>query len=134
LRGWTPTLTIVPVSRGDIFFVVEARTEGGEITKTRPWVIVQNDIANMNSDTVICVAITSSIKHRDHPINVLVTATETGMKEDGLILCNQIRTVAKGRLLNCIGKVPPNKMELVDWALLKSLDIDYTYNAVPPKG
>lgn len=126
-------MTLIPVSRGDIFFVVEARTEGGEITKTRPWVIVQNDIANMHSDNVICVAITSSIKHKDHTINVLVTATETGMDKDGLIVCNQIRTVAKSRLLNRIGKVPPNKMELVDWALLKSLDIDYTYDAVPPK-
>jgi mRNA interferase MazF len=127
-------LTIIPVSRGDIFYVVEARTEGGEITKTRPWVIVSNDIANMHSETVICVAITSSTKHKEHPINVLVTAAETGMKKDGLILCNHIRTVTKGRLLNRIGKVPPNKMELVDWALLKSLDIDYTYDAVPPKG
>jgi mRNA interferase MazF len=121
------------VSRGDIFYVVEARTEGGEITKTRPWVIVSNDIANLHSGVVICAALTRSIKHKDHRVNVLVTASETGMKEDGLILCNQIRTVAKGRLLNRIGKVPLNKMELVDYALLKSLDIDYTYNAVPPK-
>jgi mRNA interferase MazF len=127
-------LTIVPVSRGDIFYVVEARTEGGEITKTRPWVIISNDVANLHGGTVICVAITSSTKHRDHPINVLVTASETGMKADGLILCNQIRTVDKGRLLERIGKVPLNKMELVDYALLKSLDIDYTYDAVPPKG
>lgn len=79
-------------------------------------------------------AITSSTKHKDHEVNVFITASETGLKDDGLVLCNQIQTVAKGRLINQAGKIPPKKMELVDWALLKSLDIDYTYDAVPPKG
>jgi mRNA interferase MazF len=122
------------VSRGDIFLVAEERTEGGEIKKVRPWVVIQNDVANMHSEVVIVAAITSNTKHKDHPVNVLVTGTETGLKEDGLVLCNQIRTVAKSRLIKQIGKVPPKKMELVDWALLKSLDLDYTYNAVPPRG
>lgn len=127
-------MTLIPVSRGDIFFVAEGTPIGGEIQKTRPWVVIQNDIANQHSTVVIMAAITSSTKHKDHEVNVFITASETGLKDDGLVLCNQIQTVAKGRLINQAGKIPPKKMELVDWALLKSLDIDYTYDAVPPKG
>jgi mRNA-degrading endonuclease toxin of MazEF toxin-antitoxin module len=79
-------------------------------------------------------AMTSSIKYKDHRVNVFVTAAETGLEKDGLVLCNQIQTVAKGRLIKQVGKIPPKKMELVDWALLKSLDLDYTYDAIPPEG
>jgi mRNA interferase MazF len=127
-------LTLIPVSRGDIFWVDSGRTIGSEIRKRRPWVVIQNDIANLNSSVVIIAAITSNTRYRDHPVNVFVTASETGLEKDSLVLCNQIKTVDKSRLLERIGKMPAAKMYLVDWALLRSLDIDYTYEATPPKG
>lgn len=126
-------MTLIPVSRGDIFLVAEVRTEGGEIKKTRPWVVIQNDIANLHSPVVIMAAITSSVKNKNNSLDVFVASAETGLEKDGLVLCNQIRTIDKGRLIKFCGKIPPKKMELVDWDLLRSLDLDYTYDAVPPK-
>lgn len=118
-------MTLIPVSRGDIFWVDLGKTVGAEIYKRRPCVVIQNDIANMHSELVIIAAITSSTSHRDHPVNVLITASETGLEKDSLVLCNQIRTIAKGRLLERIGKIPEKKMMEVDMALMRSLDIYY---------
>ena len=84
--------------RGDIFLVSFDPALGAEIQKTRPALILQNDIGNQHSPVTIVAAITSNVR-REGPTSVLVKAPEGGLNVDSLALLNQIRTVDKRRLV-----------------------------------
>lgn len=118
------------VSRGDIFRLKETgNAVGSEIAKDRPCVVVQTDEGTQKSTVTIVIAVTSYKGNewkRNYPTNVFVTAKETGLPQDSIVLCNQIFTVAKSRLLWRYGRVPDNKMREIDFALIRSLDLDYT--------
>ena len=113
------------INRGDIFLVPLDPVVGAETSKTRPCVIIQNDIGNATSPVTIVACITGNISRRKYPTNVFITAVETGLDKDSVVLCNQIRTVDKARLGRKIGEVPEPKMLQIDSALRVSLDIDY---------
>jgi len=117
------SLTTPVIHRGDIFLVNLDPTVGREISKTRPCVIIQNDIGNINSPVTIIACITSNTSRANFQINVFITALETGLPQDSVILLNQIRTIDKSRLVRKMGQVPLNKMQLVDKALELSLDL-----------
>jgi mRNA interferase MazF len=111
------------VRRGEIYLVSFDPTLGAEIQKTRPALVVQNDIANRYSPITIVVAITSTIDTRPRPTKVLVRAPEGGLSVDSMVLLNQIRSVDKQRLLKRLGKLSPSTMEDVNRALLISFGL-----------
>ncbi len=98
-------------------------TLGVEIQKTRPALIVQNDIYNRYGSITIVAAITSKFKEPLYPTQVLIEAPEGGLKTDSVVLLRQIRSVDKQRLVRRLGSVKPETMQEVDRALLLSLGL-----------
>src|SRR4029077_3810886 len=93
-RSWWP---LTP-KRGEIHLVSFDPALGAEIQKTRPALILQNDIGNQHSPVTIVAAITSNVG-RQGPTGVLVAAPEGGLTVDSIVLLNQIRTVDKRRFV-----------------------------------
>ncbi len=116
-------MTITP-KRGEIYLVSFDPTIGHEIKKTRPAVIIQNNIGNQYSPTVIVAAITSGIK-TVYPVQVLIKPPQAGLKKVSIVNLTQIRTIDKRRLGRRLGQLKPEVMKEVDGALLISL-------ALPP--
>jgi mRNA interferase MazF len=108
--------------RGDIFTVDLEPARGSEQGKTRPCVIIQNDVGNKYSPTVIVAAITSG-EQPVYPVEVKIKASEGGLKKDSLILLNQIRTVDKERLYRYWGHLSSETMEQMDDAIKVSLGL-----------
>ena len=105
--------------------VIEVRldpTLGHEIRKTRPCVVVQNDIGNAKSPLTIVAAIEGA-EHvlRPYPMNVQIPKGEGGLSKDSVVLCNQIRTVDEVRFLKIYGQLSEETMKRVDAALKISL-------------
>jgi len=121
----TRRLTTIVVSRGEIYRVDLGKTVGVEIYKIRPCVIIQENTGNILSQLTIVAPITGFKGKKLYPVDVFLTASETGLLEDSVVKCNQIRTVDKTRLLNKVGSIPDAKMKLVDMALIFSLDLGY---------
>ena len=82
---------IAPV-RGEVYLVNFDPTLGSEIKKTRPALIIQNDVANRHSPITIVAAITSKFDDSLYPTEVLIAAGEGGLKQDSVVLLNQIRS------------------------------------------
>ena len=108
--------------RGDIFTVDLEPTRGSEQGKVRPVVIIQNDVGNKYSPTVIVAAITSG-EESVYPVEVKVKSPEGGLRKDSLVLLNQIRTVDKERLGRYCGRLSPVTMQRVDEAIKISLGL-----------
>ena len=107
--------------RGDVWLVNFDPTLGAEIRKTRPALILQNDVANEHSPITIVAAITST--PRLTPTRVHASATECGLRVDSVVVLNQIRSVDHQRLVTHLGAVEPKTMALVDDALRISLGL-----------
>ena len=113
--------TITP-KRGDIFIVNFDSTIGSEIKKTRPALVLQNNIGNKHSSVTIVAAITSHDPNEKlYPTEVFIEAKEGGLDNDSAILLGQIRTVDKQRLINKLGSVSTATMLEVNKALDISL-------------
>lgn len=110
------------IRRGDIFTVDLDPVRGSEQGKSRPAVVIQNDIGNRYSPTVIVAALTSTLR-RDFDVNVVVEAPEGGLSNDSTVLLNQIRTVDRSRLGRYWGRLNPTTMAKIDRALMISLGI-----------
>lgn len=93
------------VKRGDIFFADLSPVVGSEQGGVRPVLVVQNDIGNKYSPTVIVAAITSQINKSKLPTHIEISAEEYGLTKDSVILMEQIRTIDKRRLKDKIGKL-----------------------------
>lgn len=112
------------VVRGEIYLVEFDPTVGSEIKKkTRPALIIQNDVANRYSPITIVAAITSKFDDKLYPTEVLVRAGEAGLKQDSVIVFDQIRTIDKGRILKKLGKVSPLTLKCADTALAISVGL-----------
>ena len=109
--------------RGEVYVVAFDPTLGAEIRKTRPALILQNDIANRSSPITIVAAITSKFDDELYPTEVLVRAPEGGLDADSVVLLNQIRSVDRRRLMRRVGRLMPETMRLVDRALVLSLGL-----------
>jgi mRNA interferase MazF len=109
--------------RGEVYFVAFDSTLGAEIRKTRPALILQNDIANRSSPITIVAAITSKFDEELYPTEVLVRAPEGGLDADSVVLLNQIRSVDRRRLMRRTGRLVSETMRLVDRALMLSLGL-----------
>jgi mRNA interferase MazF len=114
--------TLVP-KRGDVYLVSFDPTLGAEIRKTRPAVIIQNDVANHFSPLTIVAAISSKFDEPLYPTEVLVRAGEVGLRSDSVVLLNQIRTIDKSRLARHLGSLRAATLLKVDRALLLSLGL-----------
>jgi mRNA interferase MazF len=109
--------------RGEVYLVNFDPTIGAEIRKTRPALVVQNDIANRWSPITIVAAITSRFEEPTYPTEVVVRVPEGGLEVDGVVLLNQIRSIDKRRLVRRMGALKPERMRQVEQAMLISLGI-----------
>lgn len=109
--------------RGEVYLVNFDPTLGAEIKKTRPALILQNDIANRWSSITIVAAITSQFDDRLYPTEVFVKAPEGGLTVDSVVLLNQIRSIDKLRLLKRLGSLKRDTMTRVDRAFMLSVGL-----------
>ncbi|NMA35043.1 MAG: type II toxin-antitoxin system PemK/MazF family toxin [Clostridiaceae bacterium] len=105
------------IKRGDIFYADLSPVIGSEQGGVRPVLIVQNDIGNKYSPTVIAAAITSQINKAKLPTHIEISAQDYGLQKDSVILLEQIRTIDKKRLRERIGHLDDELMEKVNEAL-----------------
>lgn len=105
------------IKRGDIFYADLSPVVGSEQGGVRPVLIVQNDIGNKYSPTVIAAAITSQINKAKLPTHIEISAKDYGLQKDSVILLEQIRTIDRKRLREKIGRLDDKLMEKVDEAL-----------------
>lgn len=108
---------IVAPKRGEIYLVSFDATIGAEIRKTRPALVIQNDLANRYSPITIVAAITLQFEDPLHPTEVFVKAPEGGLSTDSVVLLNQVRSIDKGRLAKRLGAVKPETLVRVDRAI-----------------
>ena len=111
------------VKRGDIFYADLSPVIGSEQGGIRPVIIIQNDIGNKYSPTVIVAAITSQINKAKLPTHVEISSEEYGLNRDSVVLLEQIRTLDKKRLKERIGHMTESDMKKVDKSLLISLNL-----------
>ena len=105
------------VKRGDIFYADLSPVIGSEQGGVRPVLIVQNDVGNKYSPTVIAAAITSQINKAKMPTHIEISAEDYGLNKDSVILLEQIRTIDKKRLREKIGKLDEQLMTRVNNAI-----------------
>jgi len=109
--------------RGEVSLVNFDPTIGAEVKKTRPAVVIQNDIGNRWSPITIVAAMTSKFEDPLYPTEVLVRASEGGLEVDSVVLLNQIRSVDQARLVRRLGTLKAQTVKEVDRALLLSLGL-----------
>ncbi len=105
------------IKRGDIYYADLSPVIGSEQGGVRPVLIVQNDIGNKYSPTVIAAAITSQINKAKLPTHIEISAQDYGLQKDSVILLEQIRTIDKKRLREKIGHLDDELMDRVNEAL-----------------
>jgi mRNA interferase MazF len=108
--------------RGSVYLVNLDPTLGSEIKKTRPGVIIQNNIGNQYSSVTIVAPITTGEKS-NYPIEVFVKAPEGGLDKNSLIKLDQIRAIDKRRLVKFLGNLKPETMLRIDQAIQVSLGL-----------
>ena len=109
--------------RGDVYLVSFDPTLGAEIRKTRPALVIQNDLANRRSPITIVAAITSQFDTPLYPTEVLIEVPEGGLRIQSVVLLNQIRSIDTQRLVSRLGRLGAETMERVDRALTISLGL-----------
>jgi mRNA interferase MazF len=105
------------VKRGEIYYADLSPVVGSEQGGIRPVLIVQNDIGNRHSPTVIAAAITSRLDKAKLPTHISLDAASCGLTKDSIVLLEQIRTIDKRRLKDRMGAIDRESMERVDNAL-----------------
>jgi len=113
----------VTVKRGDIYYADLSPVIGSEQGGIRPVVIIQNDIGNKFSPTVIAAAITSQINKAKLPTHIEVSAEKYGLAKDSVVLLEQIRTIDKKRLREKTGQLDNIAMLKVDEAIFVSFGL-----------
>ena len=113
------------IKRGEIYWLRLAETTGSEQAGMRPALVVQNDVGNSTSPTTIVATITSQRRRHSYPFHVRFTSQESGLRLDGIVMCEQIQTVDQTRLGELIGQLRYEKMQEVDLALHHSLGLEH---------
>lgn len=109
------------IRRGELYYADLSPVVGSEQGGVRPVLVVQNDVGNRYSPTVIAAAITSKLNKARLPTHIELSAKAYGLSRDSVVLLEQIRTIDKRRLKEKIGLLSPQIMARVDDALLISL-------------
>ena len=111
------------IKRGDIYYADLSPVVGSEQGGIRPVLIVQNDVGNKFSPTVIAAAITSQRFKTNLPTHIQVDAQGCGLSKDSIVLLEQVRTIDKQRLKEKMGNLDEYDMNRVNQALSVSLGI-----------
>lgn len=111
------------VKRGDIFYAELNPVVGSEQGGIRPVLVIQNDIGNQYSSTTIIAAITSQIFKAKLPTHVEISAEESGLAKNSVVLTEQVRTIDKRRLKDKISNIDKSLMEKVNKALEISMGL-----------
>ncbi|MCI8719036.1 MAG: type II toxin-antitoxin system PemK/MazF family toxin [Lachnospiraceae bacterium] len=111
------------IKRGDIYYADLRPVVGSEQGGIRPVIIIQNDMGNRHSPTVICAAITSRMNKAKLPTHVELDSNKCDIVKDSVILLEQLRTIDKKRLKDKVCHVDKEIIEKVDKALLISLEL-----------
>ena len=112
------------IKRGDIFYADLSPVVGSEQGGVRPVLIVQNDVGNRYSPTVIAAAITSQRFKTKLPTHISVNADSCGLSKDSVVLLEQIRTLDKQRLRERMGNLQDSDMNRIDNALSVSIGLN----------
>ena len=113
------------VKRGEVFYADLSPVVGSEQGGVRPVLIVQNDVGNRHSPTVIAAAITSKQDKTNLPTHIGIKAGTGGLTRDSVVLLEQVRTLDKKRLREKMGHVEENVMEKVDLAIAVSFGLPH---------
>ena len=111
------------IKRGDIYYADLSPVVGSEQGGVRPVLIIQNDVGNRYSPTVIAAAITSQRDKTNLPTHISVNADGCGLSKDSIVLLEQVRTIDKQRLKERMGSLDTSSMGLVDKALSVSFGL-----------
>ena len=111
------------IKRGDVYFADLSPVRGSEQGGQRPVLIIQNNIGNKYSPTVIVAAITAKIAKAKSPTHVEIESSKVGLVRDSVVLLEQVRTIDKTRLIQKLGQLENDDMSLVDKALVISLGL-----------
>lgn len=111
------------IRRGDIFYADLSPVVGSEQGGVRPVLIIQNDVGNRYSPTIICAAITSQINKAKLPTHIEIDSKDYTLVRDSVVLLEQVRTVDKKRLKEKICHLDDSLMDKVDKALLVSFGL-----------
>ena len=111
------------VKRGDIFYADLSPVIGSEQGGVRPVLIIQNDVGNKYSPTVIAAAITSQKDKTKLPTHISVDANDCGLAKDSIVLLEQVRTIDKQRLKEKMGSLDMDSMVMVNKALSVSFGL-----------
>ena len=111
------------VKRGEVFYADLSPVVGSEQGGIRPVLIVQNDMGNRYSPTVIAAAITSQHDKSKMPTHIPISAECCGLSKDSIVLLEQVRTIDKQRLKERMGAIDPSAMNRVDKALSVSFGL-----------
>ena len=109
------------IKRGELYYADLSPVVGSEQGGIRPVLVVQNDVGNKYSPTVIAAAVTSKINKAKLPTHIELPSSAYGLVRDSVILLEQIRTLDKSRLKERIGELNEQTMSKVDKAILISL-------------
>lgn len=128
--GVTANISVAPaaeqqtaVRRGDIYYADLSPVVGSEQGGMRPVLIVQNNVGNRHSPTVIAAAITSQINKARLPTHIELSARTYGLTRDSVVLLEQVRTIDKRRLKEKMGRLDESLMQQVDSALSVSFGL-----------
>lgn len=109
------------IKRGEIYYADLNPVIGSEQGGVRPIVVLQNDVGNKYSPTVIAAATTSKLTKAKLPTHIELSRERSPLPKDSVVLLEQIRTIDKSRIKEKIGELPPDIMVRIDEALLLSL-------------
>ena len=112
------------IRRGDIYYADLRPVVGSEQGGVRPVLIIQNDVGNKHSPTVICAAISSKMNKAKLPTHVELNTRRCDMVKDSVILLEQLRTIDKQRLRERICHIDDELLERVNRALMVSLELN----------
>lgn len=112
------------IRRGEIYYADLSPVVGSEQGGMRPVLIVQNDVGNKYSPTVIAAAITSQREKSKLPTHIELSAENCGLQKNSIVLLEQIRTIDKKRLKEKMGMLDPNSMNQIDTALSVSFGLN----------
>lgn len=111
------------IFRGDLYYADLSPVVGSEQGGVRPVVVIQNDVGNRHSPTVIVAAVTSRSTKAAIPTHVLIPKMPGGLKQDSTVLAEQIRTIDRNRLKEYIGHLDTAQMQGINQAMLTSLGL-----------
>ena len=110
------------IKKGDVYFASLNPIVGSEQDGERPVVVVQNNLANKHSPTIIVVPITTVLKRMELPTHIPISKNSF-LKKDSMIIVEQIRAIDKKRFKAYLGHLKPEQMKLVDNAIANAVDL-----------